>query len=120
MEEWVHYDRMLYDVFQQPGAYPYPFGSSNLQWLYEASDEVLGRLSYGRLRDQAVSVDQVFAEFKGEYMALWRVATHQGMTLYLEERIAQVAGALRNIQGQQRRLRAFLDQAPQPRQPGRN
>ena len=27
MEAWMHYDRMLPEVFQQPGAYPFPFGS---------------------------------------------------------------------------------------------
>ena len=26
----MHYNWMLYEVFQQPGAYPYPFGSSSL------------------------------------------------------------------------------------------
>ena len=84
MEAWMHFEAMLTDVFQQPLAYPYPFGSANLGWLYEASDAVLRRLSYGRLRDQAVSVDAVFAEFKGEYMALWHTIQSQGMTPYLD------------------------------------
>jgi hypothetical protein len=28
MEAWMHFDRVLSDLFQQPGAYPYPFGSA--------------------------------------------------------------------------------------------
>jgi hypothetical protein len=56
MEAWMQYDNMLYEVFQQLGAYPYPFGSSSLGWVEEASDEQLRRLSWGRLRDQGVSV----------------------------------------------------------------
>ena len=95
MEAWMHYDRMLPDVFQQMGAYPYPFGSDSLGWLYEVSDEHLRRRPYPRLRDQAISVDQVFAEFKGEYLALWRVAELQGMTPYLDEEISKAAHALR-------------------------
>jgi hypothetical protein len=46
MEAWMHFDAMLYDVFQQPGAYPYPFGSASLGWLYEVSDEELRRFPY--------------------------------------------------------------------------
>jgi len=120
MEAWMHYDQMLYDVLQQPGAYPYPFGSRNLQWLYDVSDERLRRLPLPRLRDQAVSVDEVFAEWKGRYIALWHVIEHQGLTPYLDAEVTRVARSLRLIQTQQRRLRAFLDEAPQPRQPGRN
>jgi hypothetical protein len=120
MEDWMSFDRMLYDVFQKPGAYPYPFGSANLHWLSAMSDEALQRLSYPRLRDQAVSVDMVFAEWKGLYTAFSRVAEHQGMTPYLDEELANTARSLRRIQGQQRRLRALLKEAPQPRQVWRN
>lgn len=120
MEAWMHFDAMLYDVFQQPGAYPYPFGSDNLFGLYEMSDDQLRRLSWGRLRDQAVSVDAVFAELKGEYLALWHTIQHEGLTPYLDAELARRAHALRRIQTQQRRLRALLDAAPQPRQGGRN
>lgn len=120
MEAWMQYEAMLRDVFQQPGAYPYPFGSSNLGWLYEVSDAELRRLPLPRLRDQAVSVDQVFSEVKGAYLATWHIACALGMTPYLEERLVLAARTLRRIQGQQRRLRALLDAAPQPRQVSRN
>ncbi len=71
-------------------------------------------------RDQAVSVDEVFGQFKGQYWALWHVIEHQGLTPYLDQEISKVARSLRRIQEQQRRLRALLDAAPQPRQDGRN
>jgi hypothetical protein len=48
------------------------------------SDAELRRLPYPRLRDQAVSVDMVFAEWKGRYLALHTVVEHQGMTPYLD------------------------------------
>lgn len=111
---------MLSEVFQQPGAYPFPFGSANLGWLYEASDAELRRLSLPRLRDQSISVDQVFAEIKGAYLATWHIAEALGLTPYLEERLARAARSLRRIQEQQRRLRALLAQAPQPRLVERN
>jgi hypothetical protein len=120
MEAWMHFDRMLSEVFQQMGAYNYPFGSDNLQSLYDMSDAVLRRLSLPRLRDQAVSVDEVFAQWKGRYLALWHVIEHQGMTVYLDEELSKAAHALRRIQVQQRRLRALLDTARQPRQVERN
>lgn len=120
MEAWMQYDQMLVDVFQQRGAYPFPFGSASLGWLYEASDEDLARLSLPRLRDQAVSVDAVFAEWKGRYLALSAVVKAQGMTAYLDTEISRVARSLRRMQVQQRRLRARLDAAPQPRQGARN
>ena len=120
MEAWMRYERVLRDVFQQPGAYGFPFGSANLGWLYEVSDAELRRLSLPRLRDQAVAVDQVFAEVKGAYLATWLVAQSQGMTPYLEERIVLAARTLRFVQAQQWRLRALLKEAPQPRQAGRN
>jgi hypothetical protein len=65
-------------------------------------------------------VDEVFAQFKGQYFALWHVTLHQGMTPYLDEEISKVARSLRNIQTQQRRLWALLDTAPQPRRVVRN
>ena len=120
MDAWMHFDAMLYDVFQQPGAYPYPFGSNSLGYVEEMADDALQRLPYPRLRDQAVSVDAVFAELKGEYLALWHVIQHEGLTPYLDAELARRAHALRRIQTQQRRLRALLDAAPQPRQGGRN
>jgi hypothetical protein len=120
MEDWMHYERVRRDLFQQPGAYAFPFGSTRLGWLYEASDAELRRLSLPRLRDQAVSVDMVFEHFKGQYMALWRIAEHQGLTPYLDEQFTTATRSLRRIQGQQRRLRALLKEAPQPRQVWRN
>ena len=65
MDAWMHYDWMLPNVFWKPGAYPYPFGSDNMARLYERSDDDLRRLSYPRLRDQAVSVDEVFCAVEG-------------------------------------------------------
>jgi hypothetical protein len=120
MEAWMEYEAMLKDVFQQPGAYPYPFGSASLGWLYMATEEELRRLPLPRLRDQAVSVDQAFAEWKGQYVALIHVVEHQGMTPSLDAQLSRVAYSLRRIQVQQRRLRALLDAAPQPRQVVRN
>jgi len=108
----MHYDRMLSDVFQQLCAYPFPFGSANMQWVADASDAELRRLSYPRLRDQAVSIFGVFEQCKGEYCALWRVAEHQGMTPYLAEEMAKKAHSLVWIQGLGRRVRALLDAAP--------
>ena len=115
MEDWMAYERVLPDLFQQAGAYPFPFGSTSMGYLQEMSEEVLRRLSLPRLRDQAVSVDMVFEYFKGHYMALYHVIEHQGMTPYLDEELSRTAQALRRIKTQQRRLRALLDQAPQPR-----
>jgi hypothetical protein len=120
MEDWMSYDRMLPEVFQQRGAYPCPFGSWCLGYLEAMSDEALRRLSLPRLRDQAVSVDLVFAEWKGRYTALWRVIEQQGMTPYLDAELSKAARALRRIQTQQRRLRALLQAASQPRQVERN
>jgi hypothetical protein len=120
MEDWMCYDRVLADIFQQPGAYPYPFGSDNLHTLYEMSDEALRRLPYPRLRDQAVAVEEAFNQWKGRYCAFYDVARDRGMTPYLDGKIAETAQALRRIQVQQQRLRALLDAAPQPRQVVRN
>ena len=120
MEAWMHHDWMTPNVFQQRLAYPFPFGSAPLGWLADVSDEVLRRLPLPRLRDQAVSVDMVFEHFKGQYMALSHVIEKAGLTPSLDDEISQVARSLRRIQGQQRRLRALLQAAPQPRQVGRN
>jgi len=120
MEDWMHYDRMLREVFQQLCAYPFPFGSANMQWVADASDDTLRRLSWPRLRDQAVSIFGVFEQSKGEYCALWRVAQHQGMMPYLDEQLSQKARTLVWLQGLGRRVRALLEEAPQPREWGRN
>jgi hypothetical protein len=120
MEDWMRYDAMLTAVFQQRGAYPFPFGSTNMGQLAELSDEQLRLLPTPRLRDQAVSVDQVFAEWKGRYLALHAVIEHQGVTPYLDEQLATTARALRRLQVQQRRARALLNAAPQPRRVERN
>jgi hypothetical protein len=120
MEDWMHFDAMLYDVFQRPCAYPFPFGSANMGELAEMSDEALRRLPYPHLRDQAVSVFGVFEYFRGAYMALHGVMEHEGLTPYVDAHISATAHALRRIQVQQRRVRALLDAAPQPRQVGRN
>ena len=85
-----------------------------------AEDEALRRLSYPRLRDQAVSIFGIFEQCKGEYCALWQVAEHQGMTPYLAEAIARKARTLVWIQGLGRRVRARLEEAPQPREVVRN
>ena len=108
MEAWMHFDRLLPEVFQKPGAYPFPFGSFSLGHLQAMSDARLRRLSLPRLRDQAVSVDMVFAQWKGRYLALWHVIEHEGLTPYLDEELSKVAHGLRHIQTQQWRLRALL------------
>jgi hypothetical protein len=108
-------EQLRADLFQQPGAYPYPFGAASLGWLYEVSDARLRRLPIGRLRDQAVSVDAVFAEWKGRYIALDAYGQAQGMTPYLAEQLARLEQSLRRIQVQQRRVRAILAAYRQPR-----
>ena len=120
MEAWMHYERMFPEVFAQPGAYPFPFGSTAVQRLDEMSEEQLRRLPLPRVRDQAVSVEVVFEQFKGQYLALWHVTQHQGLTAYLDAELSQAARSLRRIQTQQRRLRALLEEARQPRQVERN
>jgi hypothetical protein len=67
---------MLAQVFQQRGAYPYPFGSDTLGWLYAASDQALDRLSLPRLRDQAAAegrtpLDQI-TRFLQDAVAAWQ------------------------------------------------
>ena len=42
MEDWMHYDRMLPEVFQQPGAYPYPFGSKPPQHILSLYGNLTG------------------------------------------------------------------------------
>src|SRR5215475_9958880 len=103
MEPWMHYEVMLPEVFQQRGAYRYPFGSHNLGWLYERSDADLQRVPIGRLRDQAVSVDDVFAEWKGAYLTLWQVGERLGLLGALDQDVSRAAHSLRRIQTQQRR-----------------
>jgi hypothetical protein len=120
MEDWMRYEVMLYEVFHQPCAYPFPFGSTNMGHLAEMSDEELRRLPYPRLRDQAVSVFGVFEYFRGYYMALHYAIEHQGLTPYMDEHIVTTARALRRIQVQPRRVRVLLDAAPQPRRVERN
>jgi hypothetical protein len=116
MDDWMHYDRMVPEVLQQRCAYPFPFGSANMQWVADASDTQLRRLSLPRLRDQAVSIFGVFEQSKGAYLALWHVTQHQGLTPYLEQEIARHARALVWVQGLGRRVRTLLEEAPQPRQ----
>jgi hypothetical protein len=103
------------ELFQQPGAYPYPFGSTSLGVLYELSDAELQRSRWPRLRDQAVAVDEVFAEYKGRYLAVRDLIRAEGARpalLAMQEHTVQV---LRRIQGEQRRLRRLLDACKQPR-----
>ena len=64
------------DLFQQLDAYPFPFGSTICSLSTTMSDEDLRSLPYPRLRDQAVSVDMVFAQWKGRYLAFWEVMEH--------------------------------------------
>jgi hypothetical protein len=104
VEDWMHYDRMLPEVFQRPTAYPYPVRSAPMGWLYEVSDEELRGWTWPELRDQAVSVDTVFEHWKGRFCALWHLAEHEGMTPSVDAEITQAALALRRIQGQRRRI----------------
>ena len=69
---WTDMDEraVFTDLFQQPGAYPYPFGSTDMATLYDLADADLARLPWPRLRDQAVAVDAVFEHWKGCYLAL--------------------------------------------------
>jgi hypothetical protein len=115
MDESMSYAEMLANVFQQPGAYPYPFGSDSLGTLSEMSDAELQRRPWARLRDQAVAVDAVFAEYKGRYLALHAIMQREGAHVDLSEDLARVCQSLRRIQAQQRRLRALLEASPQPR-----
>jgi hypothetical protein len=114
MEDWMAYERVLRDLFQQPSAYDWPQGAASMGWLYQVSDAELRRLPRPRLEAQALSVDQVFEYWKGAYSELWHVAEKTGLTPYLDEHISQAARALRRIQEQQRRLRALLGEARAP------
>jgi hypothetical protein len=109
------YDEVLVTLFQQRTAYPYPFGSWNLGYLYEQSDAELRTWSWGCLRDQAVSVDEVFAEFKGRYLALIEARRLLGSHPVFTEQIAQALAALHRIHVEKQRLRRLLDTCPQPR-----
>ena len=48
MDDWMRYERVLPELFQQPGTYPYPFGSTNLGHLQEMSEAELRRLPLPR------------------------------------------------------------------------
>jgi hypothetical protein len=69
MEDWMHYERVRRDLFQQPGAYAFPFGSTRLGWLYEASDAELRRLSLPRLRDRRSVSTWSLSTLRG---SIWR------------------------------------------------
>src|SRR6516162_6347027 len=72
--------KLYYGIFAEPGAYPYPFGSECVGWLDTVDDAVLRGLPFGRLRDQAVAVDAVCAEWKGRYLELEACAKLGGWT----------------------------------------
>ena len=115
MYDLTRYALVFEEVIRQPPAYPFPFGSNPMGWLEAASDDDLRRLSWGRLRDQAVAVLEVVSEYKGRYLALYHCAEADGLTPYLSEQLELTEGALRRLQGHARRVRALLDAAPQPR-----
>jgi hypothetical protein len=102
------------ELFQQPGAYPYPFGSTCMADLYDMDDAALHRLPWPRLRDQAVAVDEVFAEWKGRYLVLLEAIRRVGPLPALLALQDETVAALCRIQGQQRRLRRLLDACKQP------
>jgi len=109
------WDEVLETLFQHPTAYPYPFGRGPLGYLAEQSDVALRKWSWPRLRDQAVAVDEVFAEYKGRYLALREARRLLGDVPALVEQQFRTVQSLRNIQVQQQRLRQLLDACPQPR-----
>jgi hypothetical protein len=113
------YDEMISTVFATPGAYTWPFGSTTLGEVDAMSDAQLRRLGWPRLRDQAVAVDEVFAEYKGRYLALSAVVDCCVGPKALDE-LARLEKTLVWIKGLQRRLRTLLCEAPQPRQVQRN
>ena len=120
MYDLNRYERVLVEVFQQPTAYPFPFGSANMGWLFEASEADLRRLTYGRLRDQAVALDEVFARYGGSYGALYRCARADGLTPYLSEHLEGDERTLRRLLVQKQRLRPILVGYGQPRRLGYN
>jgi hypothetical protein len=107
--------QLHYGIFAEPGAYPYPFGSECVGWLDTVDDAVLQGLPFGRLRDQAVSVDAVFEHFRGRYCELEAVAGAQGMTAYIAQNLAALKGSLLRLHAQRRRLRRLLTAYHQPR-----
>ena len=115
MENWMQYEMMLVNVFQQPPAYPYPAGSCSVGALAEMTDEELQRLPVPRLRDQAFSVEVVFGQYYGRYMELKMLVEQGGRTPYLDRRLADVCHTLLRLQREQRRLRPLLDAVRQPR-----
>jgi hypothetical protein len=86
------YDEVMYTIIQQRTAYPYPFGSDCLGYLYQQSDADLRRWSWRRLRDQAIAVDEVFAACKGSYLTLLetrrRLGDHHAITEQILEAVA--------------------------------
>ena len=76
-----------------------PFGSQCAAWLEAATTDQRRRLPLGRLRDQAVSLDEVFAEFRRRYLALTRVREVQGLSPALETEWHRVWQALRPAPG---------------------
>jgi hypothetical protein len=107
--------KLYYGIFAEPGAYPYPFGSECVGWLDTVDDAVLRGLPFGRLRDQAVAVDAVCAEWKGRYLELEACAKLGGWTPQFVERRAAIVATLRRLQDRQRRLRPIRDAYRQPR-----
>jgi hypothetical protein len=120
MYDLTRYERVLVEVFQQPPAYPFPFGSASMGWLFEASEADLRRLTYGRLRDQAVALDEVVARYSGSYGALYRCARADGLTPYLSEHLEGDERTLRRLLVQKQRLRPILVGYGQPRRLGYN
>jgi hypothetical protein len=116
MYDLTRYALVFEEVIRQPPAYPFPFGSNPMGWLEAASDDDLRRLSWGRLRDQAVAVLEVVSEYKGRYLALYHCAEADGLTPYLSEQLTITEAALRRLTAHARRVRALLDASPQPRQ----
>ena len=114
---WTDMDEraVFTDLFQQPGAYPYPFGSTDMATLYDLADADLARLPWPRLRDQAVAVDAVFEHWKGCYLALRGAIEKVGPLPALVALQDETVHALCRIQGQQRRVRRLLDTCTQPR-----
>jgi hypothetical protein len=109
------YDEVMYTIIQQRTAYPYPFGSDCLGYLYQQSDADLRRWSWGRLRDQAIAVDEVFAVYKGSYLTLLDTRRRLGDHPAITEQISETVAAMRRITTQKQRLRRLLDAYPQPR-----
>jgi hypothetical protein len=109
------YHAVLRDLLNQPDAYPYPFGSGAVGWLQAVTDADLTTWSWPEVRDQAVALDAVFAEWKGRYLALHEVRRVLGPVPVLTAMLDATEAALRRLHVQRQRLRRFLDACPQPR-----